>query len=134
MKQLIDRAVQVFLVVAMLCLVGCGGPAPDEVAEECVDCLQKADFDGMRKHATGDFAQWLDQADGKYAEVLMSLGEKSATKMREAYDELKYELGDVKVEEEKATVQLKINGQNTPIMLIKVKGKWRIEKFAFPII
>ena len=134
MKQLIDRVVQVFLVVAMLCLVGCGGPAPDEVAEECVDCLQKADFDGMRKHATGDFAQWLDQADGKYAEVLMSLGEKSATKMREAYDELKYELGDVKVEEEKATVQLKINGQDTPIMLIKVKGKWRIEKFAFPII
>ena len=134
MKQLIDRAVQVFLVVAMLCLVGCGGPAPDEVAEECVDCLQKADFDGMRKHATGDFAQWLDQADGKYAEVLMSLGEKSATKMREAYDELKYELGDVKVEEEKAIVPLKINGQDTPIMLIKVNGKWRIERFSFPII
>lgn len=134
MKQLIDRIAQVFLVVAMLCLVGCGGLAPDEVAEECVECLQKADFDGMRKHATGDFAQWLDRADGKYAEVLISLGEKVATKMKEAYDELKYELGDVKVEEEKATVHLKINGQDTPIMLIKVKGKWRIEKFAFPII
>lgn len=134
MKQLIDRVVQVFLIVAMFCLVGCGGPAPDEVAEECVECLQKADFEGMKKLATDDFVLWLDQADGKYAEVTISLGEKPATKMKETYDELKYELGDVKVEGEKATVPLKINGQDTPIMLIKVKGKWRIEKFAFPII
>ena len=134
MKQLIDRVVQVFLVVAMLCVVGCGGPAPDEVAEECVNCLQKADFEGMKKFATGDFVLWLDQAEGKYAEVTISLGEKVATKMKETYDELKYELGDVKVEGEKATVQLKINGQETPITLIEVDGEWRIEKFAFPII
>ena len=134
MKRVIDRIVQVFLIVAMFCLVGCGGPAPDEVAEECVECLQRADFEGMKKLATGDFLQWLDQADGKYAEVTISLGEKLATKMKETYDELKYELGDVKVEGEKAPVQLKINGQDTPIMLIKVNGKWRIERFSFPII
>lgn len=134
MKQLMDRIVQTFLIVAMFCLGGCGGPAPDEVAEECVECLQKADFEGMKKFATGDLVQWLDQAEGKYAEVTITLGEKVATKLKEAYDELKCELGDVKVEDEKATVHLKINGQDTPIMLIKVDGEWRIEKFAFPII
>ena len=123
-----------FLIMAMFCLVGCGGPAPDEVAEECVECLQNADFEGMRKFATGEMVQWLDQAEGKYAEVMISLGEKAATKLKKAYDELKYDLGDVKEEGERATVALKINGQDTPIILIKVKGKWRIERFLFPII
>lgn len=134
MKQLIDRVAQMFLIMAMFCLVGCGGPAPDEVAEECVECLQNADFEGMRKFATGEMVQWLDQAEGKYAEVMISLGEKAATKLKKAYDELKYDLGDVKEEGERATVALKINGQDTPIILIKVKGKWRIERFLFPII
>ena len=134
MKQLIDRVAQMFLIMAMFCLVGCGGPAPDEVAEECVECLQNADFEGMRKFATGEMVQWLDQAEGKYAEVMISLGEKAATKLKKAYDELKYDLGDVKEEGERATVALKITGQDTPIILIKVKGKWRIERFLFPII
>ena len=134
MKQLIDRVAQMFLIMAMFCLVGCGGPAPDEVAEECVECLQNADFEGMRKFATGEMVQWLDQAEGKYAEVMISLGEKAATKLKKAYDELKYDLGDVKEEGERATVALKINGQDTPIILIKVKGKWLIERFLFPII
>ena len=134
MKQLIDRFAQMFLIMAMFCLVGCGGPAPVEVAEECVECLQNADFEGMRKFATGEMVQWLDQAEGKYAEVMISLGEKTATKLKKAYDELKYDLGDAKEEGERATVALKINGQDTPIILIKVKGKWRIERFLFPII
>ena len=134
MKQLIDRVAQMFLIMAIFCLVGCGGPAPDEVAEECVECLQNADFEGMRKFATGEMVQWLDQAEGKYAEVMISLGEKAATKLKKAYDELKYDLGDVKEEGERATVALKINGQDTPIILIKVKGKWLIERFLFPII
>ena len=134
MKQLIDRVAQMFPIMAIFCLVGCGGPAPDEVAEECVECLQNADFEGMRKFATGEMVQWLDQAEGKYAEVMISLGEKAATKLKKAYDELKYDLGDVKEEGERATVALKINGQDTPIILIKVKGKWRIERFLFPII
>ena len=88
----------------------------------------------MRKFATGEMVQWLDQAEGKYAVVMISLGEKAATKLKKAYDELKYDLGDVKEEGERATVALKINGQDTPIILIKVKGKWRIERFLFPII
>ena len=38
------------------------------------------------------------------------------------------------MEIEPGDVVLKINGQDTPIILIKVKGKWRIERFLFPII
>ena len=48
--------------------------------------------------------------------------------------DLKYECGDATVDGDKATVQIKINGQSTPMTLIKVDGKWRIEKFDFPII
>jgi hypothetical protein len=29
---------------------------------------------------------------------------------------------------------VKINGQSTPMTLIKTGGKWRVEKFDFPII
>ena len=32
------------------------------------------------------------------------------------------------------TVPIKINGQDTPMTFIKLGGKWRIEKFDFPII
>ena len=31
-------------------------------------------------------------------------------------------------------IQLKINGQDTPMTLIKQGENWRIEKFEFPII
>lgn len=47
---------------------------------------------------------------------------------------IQYECGDATVDGDKATVPIKINGQNTPMTLIKVDGKWRIEKFDFPII
>ena len=47
---------------------------------------------------------------------------------------IQYECGDATVDGDKATVQIKINGQSTPMTLIKVDGKWRIEKFDFPII
>lgn len=134
MKNLIKQVVRVAMLMAVFSIVGCGGPAPDEVAEESIDLLQEADFAGLRNLSTGGMALWLDRAEAKYAEVASLLGEKTAKKMRNTYDDLKYECGDVKIDGEKATVQIKINGQITPMTLIKVDGKWRIEKFDFPII
>lgn len=134
MKQLIEQFVRVAMLVALFCIAGCGGPAPDEVAEKCIDYLEEADFAGMREFATGGMVRWLDRAEAKYAEVAQLLGEKTAKKMKNTYDDLKYECGDATVDGDKATVQIKINGQSTPMTLIKVDGKWRIEKFNFPII
>ena len=134
MKCLVELFVRVVMVMAMFCIVGCGSPAPNDVAKECIDLLEEANFAGMRELATGDMVQWLDRAETKYEEVARLLGEKMAKKMKNTYDVLKYECGSTKVGGEKATVQIKINGECTPMTLIKVDGKWRVEKFDFPII
>ena len=67
-------------------------------------------------------------------EIAKLLGEKKAKKFKGTYDDLKYEIGDGSGDDAKVTVPVKINGQDTPMTLIKMGGKWRIEKFDFPII
>lgn len=134
MRRLIEQFVRVAMLMAIFCIVGCGGPAPDRVAKEGVEHLQEADFEGLRKLATGGMVERIDRAEEKYAEVAVLLGEKTAKKLKNTYDDLKYECGDAKADGEKATVEIKINGQSTPMTLIKEGGKWRIEKFDFPII
>lgn len=44
------------------------------------------------------------------------------------------EVGEAAGGDAKVTVPVKINGQSTPMTLISLGGKWRIEKFDFPII
>lgn len=77
---------------------------------------------------------WIDSAERKYDEIERLLGEKTAIKFKETYDELKYEVGDASSGDANVTVPVKINGQDTPMTFIKLGGKWRIEKFDFPII
>ncbi len=135
MKKLIKGVVLTVAAILMLGIVGCGGgDSADSIAEKCVDCLKEADFDGMRQMSTGGMIQWVDAAERKYDEIARLLGEKTAVKFKETYDELKYELGDVPDGDAKVVVPVKINGQDTPMTLIKLGGKWRIEKFDFPII
>ena len=135
MKKLIKGVVLTVAAILMLGIVGCGGgDSADSIAEKCVDCLKEADFDGMRQMSTGGMIQWVDAAERKYDEIARLLGEKTAVKFKETYDELKYELGDVPDGDAKVIVPVKINGQDTPMTLIKLGGKWRIEKFDFPII
>lgn len=135
MKKLTKLAGCLVAPIMMLGIVGCGGGnSADSIAEKCVDCLKEADFDSMRQISTGGMLQWIDGAERKYDEIARLLGEKVASKLRETYDELKYELGDVPDGDAKVIVPVKINGQDTPMTLIKLGGKWRIEKFDFPII
>ena len=44
-----------------------------------------------------------------------------------------HEVGEAAGSDAKVTVPIKINGQDTPMTLISLGGKWRIEKFDFPI-
>ncbi len=135
MKKRMKVVVYAVAVMLALGIVGCGGgDSADSIAEKCVDCLKEADFDGMRQMSTGDMIQWIDRAERKYDEIARLLGEKKSTKLKETYDDLKYEMGEVPADGEKITVSVKINGQDTPMTLIKLGGKWRIEKFDFPII
>ena len=135
MKKLIKLAGCVVASVMMLGIVGCGGgDSADSIADKCVDCLKDADFDAMRQMSTGGMIQWIDGAERKYEEIAKLLGEKKAKKFKETYDDLKYEIGEAAGGDAKVTVPIKINGQSTPMTLISVGGKWRIEKFDFPII
>ena len=135
MKKLIKGVVLTVAAILMLGVVGCGGGnSPDSIADKCVDCLQDADFDGMRQMSTGGMLQWIDGAERKYDEIAKLLGEKKAKKFKGTYDDLKYEIGDVIGGDAKVTVPIKINGQSTPMTLIKLGDKWRVEKFDFPII
>ena len=135
MKKLIKLAGCVVASVMMLGIVGCGGgDSADSIADKCVDCLKDADFDAMRQMSTGGMLAWIDVAERKYDEIAKLLGEKKAKKFKATYDDLKYEIGDVAADGEKVTVPVKINGQSTPMTLMKVGGKWRVEKFDFPII
>ena len=135
MKKQMKLVVYAVAAALMLCITGCGGGnAAGSIADKCVDCLKDADFDGMRQMSTGGMIQWIDGAERKYDEIAKLLGEKKAKKFRNTYDDLKYEIGDAVGGDAKVTVPVKINGQSTPMTLISLGGKWRIEKFDFPII
>lgn len=135
MKKQIKLVVCAVAAALMFGITGCGGgDSADSIAEKYVDCLKEADFDGMRQMSTGGMIQWIDAAERKYDEIARLIGENTASKFKETYDELKYELGDVPDGDAKVIVPVKINGQDTPMTLIKLGGKWRIEKFDFPII
>ena len=135
MRKHIKFVVYAVAAILMLGITGCGGgDSADSVAERYVDCLKEADFDGMRQMSTGGMIQWIDGAERKYDEIARLLGEKKAKRIKETYDELKYEIGDADGGDSKVTVPIKINGQDTPMVIIKLGGKWRIEKFDFPII
>lgn len=135
MRRQMKLAVCAVLSMLMLGVVGCGGGnSADSIAKKCVDCLQDADFESIRQMSTGGMIQWVDRAERKYDEISRLLGKKVAAKFKDTYDDLKYEIGEVTTEDAKVTVPIKINGQNTPMTLIKLGDKWRIEKFDFPII
>ena len=135
MRKHIKFVVYAVAAILMLGITGCGGgDSADSVAERYVDCLKEADFDGMRQMSTGGMIQWIDGAERKYDEIARLLGEKKAAKFMATYDELKYEIGNADGGDAKVTVPIKINGQDTPMVIIKLGGKWRIEKFDFPII
>ena len=135
MRKQIKFVVYTVAAILMLGVAGCGGgDSADSIADKCVDCLKDADFDGMRQMSTGGMIQWIDGAERKYDEIAKLLGDKKAKKFKGTYDDLKYEIGEVIGGGEKITVPVKINGQSTPMTLIKLGDKWRIEKFDFPII
>ena len=131
-----NQIAYVLLVLLMFCIVGCGGNSPEGVAKTYVGFLEDADFKGMRQMSTGGMIRWIDRAERRYDEIAKMFGEKKAAKIKKTYDNLKYEIGESSVGsgDAKTTVPVKINGQNTPMTLIKINDEWRIEKFNFPII
>lgn len=135
MKKLIRFVVRVIFATSTFCIAGCcGGDSADDIAEKYVERLKAADFDTMRQMSTGGMILWIDRAERKYDEIARLLGEDEANEFRETYDEVKYEIGESVSDDAKMTVSVKINGQSTTMTLIKRSGKWRIEKFDFPII
>lgn len=134
MKKLIRFAVCTAVSMMLLGIVGCGSKSAEDVVEQCIDCLAEADFNAMRQISTGGMIQWIDCAERKYDEVAKLLGEKKAKSLKETYDNVKYEIGDVADNNAEVTVPVKINGQVTPMTLVKQGENWFVEKFEFPIL
>ena len=134
MKKSLKLLSLVFASVMMLGIVGCGGSSPDAIADKYVNCLRDADFDAMRQLSSGDMLQIIDKAERKYDEISRLFDAKKPKKFKSTYDDLNLEIGKIILEGDKVTVPIKINGQSTPMTLIRVSDKWRVEKFDFPII
>ena len=134
MKNKMKFLIGVFMAILIFGIAGCGGSSPEDVADTYLECFEDADFDTMRQMSTGAMIQWIDKAERKYGQIASLLGEKKMKKFKDAYDDLKLEIGDPVADGEKMTVPVKINGQSTPMTLIRMGDKWRVEKFDFPVI
>ena len=107
----------------VLLFAGCGSNTPDDVAKELVDCFRSADFNGVSELSTGDFK--------KGAEVLREFV-KDSEKAAECKKELlgkKIEIGSSKINGDRATIPVLIDGKDKRIELIKIDGVWKVADF-----
>lgn len=119
MKKIILSAAIVFTAV----LFGCnnmGSGDPKTVLVEFMDALAKKDMTTARKLATTESKSMLD---------LIEMGMKgNENKEMEKYDKSKMEIGDAKIDGDKATVPVKEKGsdETTNFTLKKENGAWKV--------
>ncbi|MBS1496336.1 MAG: DUF4878 domain-containing protein [Bacteroidetes bacterium] len=117
---------KIILSAAIICtavLFGCknmGGGDPKTVLVEFMDALAKKDIASARKLATAESKSMLD---------LIEMGMKSnESKDMDKYDKSKLEIGDAKIDGDKATVPVKEKGtdETTNFTLKKENGDWKV--------
>lgn len=99
--------------LAVVVLWACGGASgPKEIGEQFLNAMAKGDIEGAKKFATKDSQTSLDMMAGN-----------AVTK---AANPDKIELGEVKEEGEKATLNYKENGVDKTLNLQKEDGQWKV--------
>lgn len=124
MNKLIKSAMMMASVVAMLCIVGCGGSAPDSVAQDFISCLKSADIDGMQKCSTGELKQGWGMTGGSDRKMMGDY-------IKNEFADKKFEIGQSEIDGDKAKVPVKINCKNRSMRLVKVDGEWKVTEFDF---
>ena len=107
----------------VLLFAGCGSNTPDDVAKELVDCFRSADFNGVSELSTGDFK--------KGAEVLREVVKdcEKAAECKKEFSSKKIEIGSSKINGERATIPVLVDGKDKRIELIKIDGVWKVADF-----
>lgn len=104
-----------FSAIALLAVVvlwACGGAnGPKEVGEKFLNAVGSGDYETAKKYATKDAQASLDMM------ASMSGGEKG--------EAAKIEIGEVKEEGDKATLNYKENGTDKTLELVKENGEWK---------
>ncbi len=121
MKKMI---VPVFIIASAIFFAGCGGSAGDPKATlvSFFDALGKKDIEGAKKLATAESQSMLGMM-----EMAMKM-DKGENKDMDKFDKSKMEIGDVKIDGDKATVPVKEkeSGELTNFTLKKEEGKWKV--------
>lgn len=113
----------VAIVAGTIFFVGCGGSVGDPKATLTAffDALSKKDIEGARKLATADSKQMLD---------MMEMGMKmdKGNTESEKYDKSRMEIGEAKIDGDKATVAVKDKkeGESVNFTLKKESGAWKV--------
>ena len=107
----------------VLLFAGCGSNSPDSVAKKLIDCFRAADFDGVSELSTGDFK--------KGAEVLREVVKDSekAAECKKEFSSKKIEIGSSKINGDRATIPVLVDGKDKRIELIKIDGVWKVVDF-----
>jgi len=111
------------IAVGTVFFIGCGGSAGDPKATltSFFDALSKKDIEGARKLATADSKQMLD---------MMEMGMKmdKGNTESEKYDKSRMEIGEPKIDGDKATVAVKDKkeGESVNFTLKKEQGTWKV--------
>lgn len=103
-----------------LLLTGCNkGGDPKAVLAQFFNALEKKDVAAARKLATSDSKSMLD---------MMEMGMKTDTKESEKYKAANMEMGEPKIEGDKATVSVKDkeSGETMNYVLKKESGAWKV--------
>ena len=112
------------IILSGLALGGCksaSGDDPKAVLSDFLEALSKKDIAKARTYATADSKQMLD---------LMEMGMKMSpdTTTDPKFDKSKLELGEPKIEGDKATIAVKekASGEDSNFTLKKEDGKWKV--------
>ncbi|MBS1509951.1 MAG: DUF4878 domain-containing protein [Bacteroidetes bacterium] len=112
-------------VTTTLFIAGCnsGGGDPKTVLMAFFDALGKKDFDAAKKLATKESESMFS-----LIQMGMSMSKDNDNKDFDKFNKDKVEIGDAKIEGDKATVPIKekANGETTNMILKKEDGKWKV--------
>lgn len=110
-------------VTTSLLLVSCngGGGDPKMVLTAFFDALSKKDFAGAKKLAT-------KESESMFSMIEMGMSMNKDNKDMDKFDKTKMEIGDAKIEGDKATVPVKdkSSGESTNFILKKESGSWKV--------
>jgi Domain of unknown function (DUF4878) len=125
-KQFMKKLLVVFFAFSTLYLSSCnsGGGDPKAVLTSFFDAMAKKDIAAARKLATADSKAMFD-----LIEMGMKMKDNTVEdKTNEQFDKSKVEMGEAKIDGDKATVNVKEtkNGESINFVLKKEAGSWKV--------